>query len=382
MAMHGGGAGMSGKESCLPYQLITNGTGSNGGSSDRTLPTPGSRQYTSSMSGTSTLDALPLSALSHRSSIGWSTDSASSASHISSQTSVTGSSIAGHDFSGERSDGHRTSDSQEIAFNYLGFSNSPQASMPNSTLPGANDDLSSSNSSLTYRLSKNDSQISDIDHSSTMPGQVSHQQRCRTISASSTPNLIPTTSQCCHGSLSGNVQAESSNHNSNNNNNSGDLSDSGASSAAALTSSSTTASIIAASAGPGGNSTASSSLADAYGYTAAPSVTHRTQSQTRGVGLGTASGSGEGLGLGRPSNGYTYTRASGVKDYGGGVAAGAGGGRAEDYAAAGLQGSEGLSIGIGGSCQPASSTAGSVGLGGGGGGSRANVASISNLAGY
>lgn len=94
-------------------------------SSDRTLPTPGLRHYASS--NVSTLDSLPMSALSHRSSLGWNTDASSSSSHLPSQTSC--SSAGGvQDFGTDRAPLHR--DSQDLGYSYIGYSGSPQSTLP------------------------------------------------------------------------------------------------------------------------------------------------------------------------------------------------------------------------------------------------------------
>ena len=106
--------------------------------SDRTLPNPSTRHYghpTVSTIDRSTLDSLPMSAVSHRSSLGsslgWQTDTASSSSHISSQTSC--SSIGGsQDFGSERAPIHRQS--QDLGYGYLGYANSPPCTLPSNSL--------------------------------------------------------------------------------------------------------------------------------------------------------------------------------------------------------------------------------------------------------
>jgi trimeric autotransporter adhesin len=180
-------SGSVSRQGMIPYQINTNNLTANP-NNDRVLPTPGSRNYSSSsFTGTSTVENLPLSALSHRSSIGWSTDSASSASHISSQTSATGSSI-GQEYSGERSSIHRVSDSQDLSYNGLGFSySSQQPGLASGALPINNENVSHT---ATYGLSKNNALHSlDLADSSNGAAQdsPSHHHRCRTISQSSTP---------------------------------------------------------------------------------------------------------------------------------------------------------------------------------------------------
>ena len=336
--------GTATKDAMVPYQLNTNSLFTNN-NSDRTLPTPGGKHYSSTMAGTSTLDTLPLSALSHRSSIGWSTDSTSSASHLSSQTSVTGSST-GHEYSGERSNSHRPSDSQEMAFTGLGYGYSSQATLRNSTLPGAAEDVGSSNGA--YRLSKNALQSSDSGDASTVQELPSHDQRCRTVSQDSTPNHLSSMSihHSTHSHNRGNLTSSAPS-----NNNIGDVPDSGTSSAqpqAAPAAGSAATAVMPA----------SSAL---YGYTAALSITPHggggAQPQTRGHGIATSSGDG------RLSNGYTYTRASGLKEY---VSGGAGPSR-----------SGGVGAVVADEYDQVSDVAAATAPGG-----RASVASISSLAGY
>ena len=121
----------------LPYQTL--GTQQPPAlSSDRTLPNPSGRSYLPSGIASvdrSTLDGLPLSTLSHRSSLGsslgWQTDTASSSSHLSSQTSCSSNGCS-QDFGTGRGPGHR--DSTDLGYNYLGYSNSPQPSHPTDTL--------------------------------------------------------------------------------------------------------------------------------------------------------------------------------------------------------------------------------------------------------
>jgi hypothetical protein len=114
----------------LPYQAVSNQQpiALNG---DRTLPTPAARTYTSST--VSTLESLPMSALSHRSSIGsgWQTEISSNSSHISSHTSCS-SAGGSQDFGADRPITHR--DSQDLTYSYIGYGNSPQSTLPSSGL--------------------------------------------------------------------------------------------------------------------------------------------------------------------------------------------------------------------------------------------------------
>lgn len=96
---------------------------------DRTLPTPGIRNYSSSAHTVSTLDSLPLSALSHRSSLGWQTDASSSSSHISSQTSCS-SAGSSQDFSATDRTPALHRDPQDLSYStYLGYTTSPQPTL-------------------------------------------------------------------------------------------------------------------------------------------------------------------------------------------------------------------------------------------------------------
>jgi hypothetical protein len=94
-------------------------------SNDRILPTPGLRTYASST--VSTLESLPMSALSHRSSLGWQTDVSSNSSHLSSQTSCS-SAGGSQDFGTDRPPVHR--DSTDLAYNFVGYNGSPQSTIP------------------------------------------------------------------------------------------------------------------------------------------------------------------------------------------------------------------------------------------------------------
>ena len=152
----------------LPHQTLSNQQPPTL-SSDRTLPNPSVRTYLPS--GGSSLDrtaleGLPLSAVSHRSSLGsslgWQTDTASSSSHLSSQTSCS-SNGGSQDFGTDRAPVHR--DSHDMGYPYLGYSCSPQAAHPSNTLD-----------TITH------------DHQATQPslhtaGADLGSQRCRTISS-------------------------------------------------------------------------------------------------------------------------------------------------------------------------------------------------------
>jgi hypothetical protein len=92
---------------------------------DRILPTPGLRTYAAST--VSTLESLPMSALSHRSSLGWQTDASSNSSHLSSQTSCS-SAGGSQDFGTDRLPIHR--DSADLGYNFVGYNDSPQSTMP------------------------------------------------------------------------------------------------------------------------------------------------------------------------------------------------------------------------------------------------------------
>lgn len=184
------GSGAMSRQAMAPYQINTSSLSTNG-THDRILPTPGGRHYSASFTGTSTLESLPLSAVSHRSSIGWSTDSASSASHVSSQTSVTESNT-GQEYTGQRSSIHRPSDSQDMAYHGLGFNYSPQqTNLPGSALPTNSEDISCSNGSNDiYAHSKSGSSRSmeNGDRGTNSTTELpSHHQRCRTLSQSTTP---------------------------------------------------------------------------------------------------------------------------------------------------------------------------------------------------
>lgn len=138
--------------------------------SDRTLPTPGIRNYASSAHTVSTLDSLPLSALSHRSSLGWQTDTSSSSSHVSSQTSCS-SSGGSQDFGAADRGSILQRNSQDLAYgNYLGYANSPQPSLQSSTL---------------NHIINDTQQGSQAAISNNLPSDLSS-QRCRTISQEST----------------------------------------------------------------------------------------------------------------------------------------------------------------------------------------------------
>ena len=147
-------------------------------SSDRTLPNPSARNYGApaiSSLDRSPLDSIPLSAVSHRSSLGsslgWQTDTASSSSQISCQTSC--SSVGGsQDYGTDRGPMHR--DSQDLSYGYMGYSNSPHTTLPPNTLSSITNDTHSNQSSLSV--------INDGDPSS---------QRCRTISSEGHHNDSP-----------------------------------------------------------------------------------------------------------------------------------------------------------------------------------------------
>ena len=179
-----------------PYQLITNAASihnSNSGVSiDRTLPTPGHRSYSITQQS-SEVDNLPLSAVSHRSSIGWSTDSASGASHVSSQTSLTGSTPGGAEYATERNRGrYGYSDLQDLPYGQLGFDSSPHQTVPNNHVTVSNEASLSycSDATLTRsataasRPTLTDGVSSDVNPTNDLPPR---QQRCRTISQESTP---------------------------------------------------------------------------------------------------------------------------------------------------------------------------------------------------
>jgi hypothetical protein len=153
-------------------------------SSERTLPNPSARNYSSaalSALDRQNLDSIPLSAASQRSSLGslgWQRDTASSSSHVSSQTSC--SSIGGsQDFTSDRASLHR--ESQDLGYHYLGYANSPQSTLPSNAL-----------STLM-----NESQASQPPLSTVAAGLGS--QRCRTVSNESSSHESPSTGSSSYG---------------------------------------------------------------------------------------------------------------------------------------------------------------------------------------
>ena len=135
----------------LPYQTLSNQQPPTLGS-DRTLPNPSVRTYLPSGSSSldrTALEGLPLSAVSHRSSLGsslgWQTDTASSSSHLSSQTSVS-SNGGSQDFGTDRAAMHR--DSHDMGYTYLGYSCSPHAAHPSSTIDTITQDNQATQPSL------------------------------------------------------------------------------------------------------------------------------------------------------------------------------------------------------------------------------------------
>lgn len=210
-------------QASVPYQLITN---TNTSAIDRTLPRPGSRSY--SLTQSSALENLPLSAVSHRSSIGWSTDSASNASHVSSQTSLTGGTPGAHEYPIVRSLERDCGDSQEVPYQFLGYDHSPRQNMPNNNLgvsEGPNMTFSKGSRSLGSTAAApttiDPSGSSTQDSHSSAQTLPAHQQRCQTVSSESTPlqqvNSCTTFngSSDCNTSYMNNSVAHNTNSNSN-----------------------------------------------------------------------------------------------------------------------------------------------------------------------
>ncbi|KPI41044.1 uncharacterized protein AB675_8128 [Cyphellophora attinorum] len=211
----------------VPYPLNTNTASmSNSCASDRTLPRPGSQNY-SSAQHSSAQENLPLSAVSHRSSVGWSTDSASNASHVSSQTSLTGGTPGANDYITDRSYMQRGyQGSKDLAYQYPSYDNSPQQAVPHNSL-GAADELSlPCCSDATGARGMTATAITGVTEntSSTVRGSVqnrSQYERSETISTEATP-LQPssiTSNLNEHGRRSdGYVSGDASNTNDNCNN--------------------------------------------------------------------------------------------------------------------------------------------------------------------
>jgi len=132
--------------------------GSSMTANDRILPTP-ARNYTTT--GVSTLESLPMSALSHRSSVGWQTETASNASQTSSRTSCSN----GSDPSSQRL--NPTCPSQDLTYGYMGMTTSTHTTVPASSLPIAVDNTQSPQQTQAT------------------PASTQNTQRCRTISRES-----------------------------------------------------------------------------------------------------------------------------------------------------------------------------------------------------
>jgi hypothetical protein len=327
------GAGTNSKlDNGVPYQLITNPTIAVSNTVDRTLPTPGSTAIrthnASQISINSNLDALPLSATSHRSSIGWSTDSASSASHMSSHTSMTGgSSTTAQDFAGRRCDGEshpnsRGREAQQLPYNYTGFNNTHQVSLPNSNVSGTGiEDVTGA-----YYGGKSLSLTTATERALSGLQALHEPQRCRTVSQDSQgitsalgSSNSTTTSANLHAGVNPSLEREAGVNSTTGASHGGDMPDNVPSSAATPASLPMTAAASSAGLSESIGADAAGSagpIGGAYGYTTAASVTLRSSSgaathspQTRGTGIDASSVDGlQGLSQGRLVNRATYAR--------------------------------------------------------------------------
>jgi hypothetical protein len=319
-------------DNAVPYQLITTPAIAVSNASDRTLPTPGStavRTHNASQSSVgSNLDALPLSATSHRSSIGWSTDSASSASHMSSHTSMTGgSSTTAQDFAGRRCDRvniaeSRGGEAQQVAYNYTGFNNTPQTSLPSSNLSGTGIE------DVTGAYYGGKSLVLSTATERALSGlQALHEpQRCRTVSQDSQGSIsalgsskTATSSTNLHVGASSSLEGQTGVSNASDASHGGDMPDNVPSSAATPASLPMTAAASTArpsssiGAGAGGSTVP---IGGAHGYTTSASVTLRGGSgatthspQTRGTGMNASCVDGlQGLSQGSRLVSATYAR--------------------------------------------------------------------------